>query len=77
MVEIVDGIGIIGYWSMNNPFPSHNSGANGRSSGFYSYGYNRSGHMYHTRTFFAYYHRGLNISQPRFPQEAIPRGLHG
>ena len=44
---------------------------------FYSYGDNRSGHRFHTSEFSAYNHDGLNIEHPRFPQEAIPRGVHG
>ena len=31
----------------------------------------------HTRQFYTYNHGGQKISLPRFPQEAIPRGVHG
>ena len=76
-VQIADGVGISVSWYRTSPSPSHHSGDHGRSSGFYSYGDNRSGHMYHTSQFSAYNHGGINISHPRFPQEGIPRCVHG
>ena len=33
--------------------------------------------MYYTSHFSAYNHGGLKIPHPRFPQEAIPRVMHG
>ena len=59
-----------------SPSPSHHSRDRGRSSGFYRYGDNISGLSYHTRQFSPYIHGGLNIAHPKFPQEAIPRGVH-
>ena len=50
---------------------------NGRLYGFYTYGDNIIGHMYHTSQLSAYNHGGLNSSHPRFPQEYLPRGVHG
>ena len=75
--ESVDGVGRSGYRYRTSPSPSHHSGDHGRSSGFNSYGDKRSGHMYHTSKFYVYNRVGLKISHPRFPQEAIPRDLHG
>ena len=66
--ENVDGIGRSGSWSRTRPSTSHNSGDHGRSSGFNSYGDNRSEHRYHTIQFSAYNNGGINIYHPRFPQ---------
>ena len=63
--------------SCSSPYSSHHSGYHGISSGFYIYVDNRSGHMSHISQFSPYYYGGLNISHPRFLQEAIPRGVHG
>ena len=44
---------------------------------FYSYGHDRSGHRSQTSQFFSYTHDGLYIFHPRFPLDAIPRGVKG
>ena len=41
---------------------------------FYSYGDNRSGHMYHTRQFYAYNHGGLNIYGQQFSSRSYSKG---
>ena len=77
VVESVDGIERIVSRSRTSPSPFNHSVYNGRLSGFYSYGDNRSGYRSHTSQFYEYNHGGINISYPRFPQEDIPRGVHG
>ena len=57
--------------------PSYHSYDLGISSYFYSYGNYRSRHRSHTRKYSSYNHGELNIGHPRFPQEAVPRGLQG
>ena len=73
----VDGIGRSGSMSQTSPSPSHNSVDHGGSSGFYSYGDNRGRNRSYTSKFSAYNNGGINIAHPRFPQEDIPRGVHG
>ena len=75
--EIVDGIGRSGSSYLIIPYPSHHSGDHGRSSGSYSYGENIIGHRSHTRQSSAFNHGEINILHTRFPQEAIPRVMHG
>ena len=74
--ESVGGVGRSGSRYCISSSPSNSSGDHGKSSGFYSYGDNRNGHSYHTRSFSSYNHGGLNISYPSFPQEYIPGGVH-
>ena len=75
--ESIYGVGISGSRSWTRPSPSHSSGDHGRSSGFHSYSDNRIWHRYHTSQSYAYNHGGINITHLRFPQEAMPRGVHG
>ena len=75
--ETVGGVGRIGSRSQTIPSPSHHSVGHGRSSDFYSYCDNRSGHRSQTSQFYAYNHGGIKSAHPRFPQEYFPRGLNG
>ena len=74
--ESVDGVGRNGFRSRTNPSPSHHSVDYSRLYSFYNYGDKRSGHRSHTIQFSAYNYGAINISHPRFPQEAISRGVY-
>ena len=75
--ESVDGVWRSGSRYRTSPYTSHHSDDCGRSSGFYSYGDNRSGNGSHTRQFSTYKNDRINIAHPRFTQGDIPRGVHG
>ena len=72
--ESVDFFGISGSRSHTSPPTSHNSFDQGRSSGFYSYGDNRSGHKSHTSQFYAYNHGGLKHLPHKISSRIIFKG---
>ena len=75
--ESADDIGRSRSWSRTSCSPSRNSGDRGISYFFLSFGDNKIGHTFLTSQFSAYNHGGLNIAHPRFPREAVTRGVYG